>query len=1619
MGVFTGTSGPDVVVGTDDADQISGGDGNDSLSGGGGDDAIDGDNGNDVLDGGAGNDTLRGGAGDDVLRGRAGDDVIDGGEGNDLASFRSAPNGVYVSLWDHRSVDTGEGRDTLVGIESVEGSAFDDRLIGDEGANRLIGLAGNDLLAGLDGLDDLRGGPGDDVYLFEHGSEHPGAEITDNEGVNVVRFTAFDSDTLTLFAGDTGISRVELAIGNQYADHTVDARAVLNALEIRGGDGANTLLGTGFDDRLYGLFGDDTLTGGAGRDLLVGGRGLDVFSDTSANFNGDTIEDFAFGEKIVFTDANLATFAFELTGNRLSYTGGTLTLTAPLMGKLAAAAAPGGGVMLFVTSSLVPALPASPGPPNISFVPNGDPFGPGFVVESGAYAHWLVGQGQIGGALLFNYSSITNRGSILLENTLTTDATIGLASYQGSFTNSGTIVAHDQRRSDGPLTLLLQPTNSFGQARYDNSGAIFIQNDHGDARFLVTYQLAPDITNSGLIALYSPDGASVGLEIPNGARIVNGASGRILVEAGLGAIGIKMTAPVMFPGEVNAVEVTNAGLIEVRAHGSIAGIGVDLGFGEVVNSGTIIADVAVWLDGTLTNSGRLVGMVASDEFLTFNNQATGRLEGDLVGGAGQSQYADQITNAGVITGDVSLRFGDDVFSNVGSGRVDGIVDLGEGNDRFVGGAAVDRVTGDSGDDVIDGGAGDDLLLGGTGNDRLEGGAGNDGLYGEAGRDVIVTSGGDVVSGGSGDDRVELGDYSFRSVRGGGGTDTLVLAPGAIALDLSKVLATGRVDGFEVIALRAEQHLILRAADVAAINTASELRIEANASDLITLVGYWARGADTVVDGLAYARWMSDGATILTSLAAPVALTLNAPAGSGLAPIAAGAKPLVPGPAAGLGLTPTDFLVTNYLASSTLTIDEGERWITTGTSPIAFAFNDSAQVVNAGSLWASNPTGPTAIAIELDYQSTRVTNSGSIVVESRGSTTTTDTAIQLLGSTAVVATFVVNSGLIESRSSIGAASAIGEVGVFLSGTAGDRIENLGRSALNVLNSGTIRAVADTGYAVGIVSAVDVVNSGLLSVSGSAGSVGVVVDRSLVNERTGSIVAEAIGATTATAVRVVYSSNWLFGEIRNAGLIAGRVAIDARITNGPVTLTNSGQIVGEVRMSDWSDRVTNSGQIDGIVSLFGGADRFDGSQSARAQQVQGGDGDDVIIGGRASDIIFGGAGVDTLTGGSGNDTFMDVARAWQGDTITDFSVGDRIVVTDVVGDFTFAFNGSVLSFTGGSLTLASPVPGRLVAARAPEGGYQITIDYHHRASGDANGDGRSDVLLQSSSGGISVWRAQAGGTLVDAGNLAPNALDASWRVAGFGDFNGDGREDVLWRHSSGVIGQWSGQTGQFTNNSGVAANAVDNSWSVVGVADYNGDGRDDILWRHSSGEIGQWVAQPNGSFANNGGAAANLVDPSWSVVASGDFNGDGRADILWRHISGVYAEWQGSATGKLNNAGAVLGGATGTVVGSGDFNGDGRDDIVMRNAATGAIGVYLGQGNGQFAAFTPSAQVADLNWKIAAIGDYNGDGRDDLIWKHVSGVTAMWLGTLEGDFINNGAGPIVASGSAVQSPDIWIV
>ena len=100
-----------------------------------------------------------------------------------------------------------------------------------------------------------------------------------------------------------------------------------------------------------------------------------------------------------------------------------------------------------------------------------------------------------------------------------------------------------------------------------------------------------------------------------------------------------------------------------------------------------------------------------------------------------------------------------------------------------------------------------------------------------------------------------------------------------------------------------------------------------------------------------------------------------------------------------------------------------------------------------------------------------------------------------------------------------------------------------------------------------------------------------------------------------------------------------------------------------------------------------------------------------------------------------------------------------------------------------------------------------------------------------------------------------------------------------------------------------------------------------------------------------------------------------------------------------------------VGSGDFNGDHRADILWRNDSTGSTIEWLGQTNGSFAFNSAANSNLSSSWHVAEIGDFNGDGRDDIFWRNDNGTATAWLGQSDGSFH--------ASGANYAMPTTWHV
>jgi Ca2+-binding RTX toxin-like protein len=308
---MNGGPAADFLRGGQQDDKITGGGGNDQLVGddpgvgGGGDDSLDGGEGNDSADGQDGADTVRGGNGDDSLNGGGGNDLfpaeaggdgtdtVFGGDGVDTASYAARTDPLQLSLDDQANDGlAGNASDNVHSdVENLVGGSNNDTLTGSAQPNSLDGGAGNDNLAGDAGDDALTGGSGDDAEAGGDGGDTlsggDGADVMDGGGGPDVMSGGGGVDTADYSSRTNGIAVTldtkpgdgEFGEGDNVDESTEN---------VRGGAGADTLIGSGAANALDGGAGEDYSDGGGGSDALTGGDAGDVLR-TRGSAEPDTI----------------------------------------------------------------------------------------------------------------------------------------------------------------------------------------------------------------------------------------------------------------------------------------------------------------------------------------------------------------------------------------------------------------------------------------------------------------------------------------------------------------------------------------------------------------------------------------------------------------------------------------------------------------------------------------------------------------------------------------------------------------------------------------------------------------------------------------------------------------------------------------------------------------------------------------------------------------------------------------------------------------------------------------------------------------------------------------------------------------------------------------------------------------------------------------------------------------------------------------------------------------------------------------------------------------------------------------------------------------------------------
>ncbi len=223
-------------------------------------------------------------------------------------------------------------------------------------------------------------------------------------------------------------------------------------------------------------------------------------------------------------------------------------------------------------------------------------------------------------------------------------------------------------------------------------------------------------------------------------------------------------------------------------------------------------------------------------------------------------------------------------------------------------------------------------------------------------------------------------------------------------------------------------------------------------------------------------------------------------------------------------------------------------------------------------------------------------------------------------------------------------------------------------------------------------------------------------------------------------------------------------------------------------------------------------------------------------------------------------------------------------------------------------------------------------------DINGDGYSDLVWQqrSSTGQLVAWFMNGlnriGASLYSPGAVVPLA----WEIRGSGDFNQDGKTDLLWRHNqTGEVLVWyMDGTTMFAHAFLPTVSIL--SWDIVGVSDVNRDGDPDIVWQKEDDKT-LLVWYMDGATRVSTDWMASTSDPLWRVVATADFNSDAKPDLLWQHDSTAQLIiWYmdgviHAGTQYTSNQTTV---PAWKVVGTGDFNNDGHTDLAWQHNGAGA-------------------------------------------------------------------------------------
>ncbi|MFD0208330.1 trypsin-like serine protease [Streptomyces hirsutus] len=303
----------------------------------------------------------------------------------------------------------------------------------------------------------------------------------------------------------------------------------------------------------------------------------------------------------------------------------------------------------------------------------------------------------------------------------------------------------------------------------------------------------------------------------------------------------------------------------------------------------------------------------------------------------------------------------------------------------------------------------------------------------------------------------------------------------------------------------------------------------------------------------------------------------------------------------------------------------------------------------------------------------------------------------------------------------------------------------------------------------------------------------------------------------------------------------------------------------------------------------------------------------------------------------------------------------------------------------------VKGHMVCAGKPAAGTDSGT------TSACNGDSGGPLVVNNRIVGVVSWGVR---DCVEKGAYSVFAKVSSYVGAAYArvddtNINGDHRADLWVRKSSTTTG--------YSKNSKGSSFAARESWgnwkgvNAVLQTDLNRDGYQDLVYRRSSDGAVFWTRY----VISSGTWSTKRIFDNWKtrtrIVAPGDVTGDYLPDLLSVDSAGVLWIYPGKGNGTFSARVKVGSGWNqyNSVHGRGDFNGDGKTDLIARHKSTGAMYLYKGTGKAGTGAFSGRVKVRTWSTKtyntFDTVGDISGDGKADFLARTPGGTLYLYKGT----------------------------